>query len=110
MFAFLYEWIRNVAFYIVIITAVIQILPNNTYKKYIHFFTGLVLILLLMTPVLKILGMDNLSNHLQQGKEFEQKMKEIEKETEYLNEVRLEDYLEEENIEVEEIQIGAETK
>ena len=85
MFAFLYEWIRNVAFYIVIITAVIQILPNNTYKKYIHFFTGLVLILLL-------------------------KMKEIEKETEYLNEVRLEDYLEEENIEVEEIQIGAETK
>lgn len=110
MFAFLYEWIRNVAFYIVIITAVIQILPNNTYKKYIYFFTGLVLILLLMTPVLKILGMDNLSNPLQQGKEFEQKMKEIEKETEYLNEVRLEDYLEEENIEVEEIQIGAETK
>lgn len=110
MFAFLYEWIRNVAFYIVIITAVIQILPNNTYKKYIHFFTELVLILLLMTPVLKILGMDNLSNPLQQGKEFEQKMKEIEKETEYLNEVRLEDYLEEENIEVEEIQIGAETK
>lgn len=110
MFAFLYEWIRNVAFYIVIITAVIQILPNNTYKKYIHFFTGLVLILLLMTPVLKILGMDNLSNPQQQGKEFEQKMKEIEKETEYLNEVRLEDYLEEENIEVEEIQIGAETK
>ena len=110
MFAFLYEWIRNVAFYIVIITAVIQILPNKTYKKYIHFFTGLVLILLLMTPVLKILGMDNLSNPLQQGKEFEQKMKEIEKETEYLNEVRLEDYLEEENIEVEEIQIGAETK
>ena len=54
--------------------------------------------------------MDNLSNPLQQGKEFEQKMKEIEKETEYLNEVRLEDYLEEENIEVEEIQIGAETK
>lgn len=110
MFTFLYEWIRNVAFYIVIITAVMQILPNDTYKKYVHFFTGLVLILLLMTPVLKILGMDNLDSPLGQGKKFEQKMREIEKETEYLQEVQLEDYLQEKNIEVEDIEIGSESE
>lgn len=110
MFTFLYEWIRNVAFYIIIITAIIQILPNDTYKKYIHFFTGLVLILLLMTPILKIVGMENLFEPLKQGKEFEQKVKEIEKETEYLQEVQLEDYLQEKKIEVEEIKIGAENK
>lgn len=110
MFIFLYEWIRNVAFYIVIITAIIQILPNDTYKKYVHFFTGLVLILLLMTPVLKIMGMNNLTSPLGQGREFEQKMKEIEKETEYLREVQLEDYLQEKNIEVEDIKIGTENE
>lgn len=109
MFVFLYEWIRNVAFYIVIITAIIQILPNDTYKKYIHFFTGLVLILLLMTPLLKILGMDNLSSPLRQEK-FEQKLEEIEKETQYLQEVQFEDYLHEKNIEVEEVEIGVESK
>ena len=109
MFVFLYEWIRNVAFYIVIITAIIQILPNDTYKKYIHFFTGLVLILLLMTPLLKILGMDNLSSPLRQER-FEQKLEEIEKETQYLQEVQFEDYLHEKNIEVEEVEIGVESK
>lgn len=110
MFTFLYEWIRNVAFYIVIITAVMQILPNDTYKKYVHFFTGLVLILLLMTPVLKILDMDNLDSPLGQGKKFEQKMRGIEKETEYLQEVQLEDYLQEKNIEVEDIEIELESE
>jgi len=87
-----------------------QILPNDTYKKYVHFFTGLVLILLLMTPVLKILGMDNLDSPLGQGKKFEQKMREIEKETEYLQEVQLEDYLQEKNIEVEDIEIELESE
>lgn len=101
MFAFLYEWIRNVAFYLVIITAVIQILPNDTYKKYIHFFTGLVLILLLMTPILKILGMENLSASFWKKEGLKLKMEEIEKETEYLQE---------ENIEVEDIKIGGENK
>lgn len=109
MFAFLYEWIRNVAFYIVIITAIIQILPNDTYKKYIHFFTGLVLLLLLMTPLLKILGMDTLSSALQRG-EFEKKLEELEKETQYLREVQFEDYLHEKKIEVEEVEIGLENK
>ncbi|WP_461810207.1 stage III sporulation protein AF [Faecalimonas sp.] len=101
MFAFLYEWIRNVAFYLVIITAVIQILPNDTYKKYIHFFTGLVLILLLMTPILKILGMENLSASFWKKEGLKLKMEEIEKETEFLQG---------ENIEVEDIKIGGENK
>lgn len=108
MFTFLYEWIRNVAFYLVMITAVIQILPNDTYKKYVHFFTGLVLILLLMTPVLKILGMENFASSLEGGESFEQKIQEMEEETEYLREVQLDDYLQEKNIEVEEIEIGSE--
>lgn len=101
MFVFLYEWIRNVAFYLVIITAIIQILPNDTYKKYIHFFTGLVLILLLMTPILKILGMENLSEPLWKKEGPKLKLEKIEKETENLQG---------ENIEVGDIKIGGENK
>lgn len=52
----LYEWIQNLAFYLVIMTAVLEVLPGNTYKKYIQFFTGLVLILLVVTPILKVTG------------------------------------------------------
>ena len=58
MFAYLYEWIRNVAFYLVLVTALLHVLPEFGYQKYIRFFTGLVLILLVLAPVLKLFQME----------------------------------------------------
>ena len=58
MFAYLYEWIRNVAFYLVLVTALLHVLPRSGYQKYIRFFTGLVLILLVLAPVLKLYQME----------------------------------------------------
>ncbi len=58
MFDFLYEWIQNLAFYLVMVTAVLHAVPGESYKKYVRFFTGLVLILMMLTPLLKIFGSD----------------------------------------------------
>ena len=58
MFAYLYEWIRNVAFYLVLVTALLHVLPRSGYPKYIRLFTGLVLILLVLAPVLKLFQME----------------------------------------------------
>ena len=58
MFAYLYEWIRNVAFYLVLVTALLHVLPRSGYQKYIRFFTGLVLILLVLAPVLRLFQME----------------------------------------------------
>ncbi len=58
MFDYLYEWIQNIAFYLVLVTAALNAVPNKDYRKYIRFFTGLVLILMLMTPVLGVFGAD----------------------------------------------------
>ena len=58
MFAYLYEWIRNVAFYLVLVTALLHVLPRSGYQKYVRFFTGLVLILLVLAPVLKLFQME----------------------------------------------------
>lgn len=41
MIAFFYQWLQNIAFYLILITAIIQIIPNHSYKKYIRFFTGI---------------------------------------------------------------------
>lgn len=94
MFEFLYEWIRNIAFYMVLVTSMIQILPNSTYKKYIRFFTGMILIMLLMTPVLKIFHMEESFDTLFQNESYQQEMKRIKETTKYLEEIHLEDYLE----------------
>lgn len=92
MFEYLYEWIRNIAYYMVLVTAVMQIIPNHDYKKYIRFFTGMVLILLLMTPVLKLFGMEQKFSELYEGKKYEEEIKEIEDSTQYLEELDIADY------------------
>ena len=57
MIAFFYQWLQNIAFYLILITAIIQIIPNHSYKKYIRFFTGLILIVMLSEPIMKAIGM-----------------------------------------------------
>ena len=54
MFEDLYEWLRNISYYLILVTAVTYVLPSGSYRKYIRFFTGLVLIFMLMTPVLNL--------------------------------------------------------
>lgn len=56
MFDYIYEWIQNIAFYLVLVTAVLHAVPGKDYKKYIRFFTGLVLILMILTPLLQVFG------------------------------------------------------
>ena len=56
MFDYLYDWLQDISYYLILVTAVTYVLPSNSYRKYIRFFTGLVLILMLMTPVLHLFG------------------------------------------------------
>ena len=51
----LYGWMRNLACYFIFLSAVMHFLPDNNYKKYIQFYMGLLLILLLLSPVLDFL-------------------------------------------------------
>lgn len=106
MFEYLYEWIQNLAFYMVLVMVVIQILPNTEYKKYVRFFTGLLLILLLATPILKLFGMEKNLSQIYTSPSYEAEMKRIEQATQFLEEVEPTDFLEKETTEVEEIQIG----
>lgn len=54
MFDYLYEWLRNLSFYLILVTAVMYVLPSNGYRKYIRFFTGLVLVFMMLTPVFRL--------------------------------------------------------
>ncbi len=57
---YIYEWIENLAFYMVIVAVGIQMIPDENYKKYIRFFAGMILILLLVEPIVRIFGMNEL--------------------------------------------------
>jgi len=96
MFDYLYEWMQNIAFYLILMTAAIQVIPDNSYKKYIRFFTGLILMVLLVSPVLKLFKVEQAFNDIYDRAAVEQEIKEIEQATEYLQEME-EDYLEQQN-------------
>lgn len=51
------EWIQNISVFLIISAAVLHAVPGKDYRKYIRFFTGIILILLLAEPILELSGM-----------------------------------------------------
>lgn len=84
MFQYLYEWIQDMSVYLILITAVFYALPDSSYKKYVRFFTGIVLIFIMAAPVLKILGADTQVMNFYKSREYEKKIEEMEKAAQYL--------------------------
>ncbi len=52
------EWIQRIAVYVVLITILRSLVGKPQYQQYFRFVSGLVLILLLISPVLRILDGD----------------------------------------------------
>ena len=52
----LYLWIRNLAVFYIFFTAVLNLIPDQKYEKYVRFFMGLLLIFMMSTPIFSILG------------------------------------------------------
>ena len=73
MFEFISQWLKNITFYYIIVTLILQMTPNQEYKKYIQFFTGLILILLLAEPVLNLTEIGaSIEVYEQQMQQFEE--------------------------------------
>lgn len=51
----IYEWVKNMVFFYIWLTAILHILPQNNYQKYVKFFGRLLLVVLILTPLLDFL-------------------------------------------------------
>lgn len=116
-----YEWMKNITYCLIVFIALLQVLPDHGYRKYVQFFTGLVLVLLICTPVMKLLGASDIFSSIYEEnqarleseglKESEDLLEEIESAQivpeEYQGEVPSEEESETKGrVHVEEIQIG----
>lgn len=54
---FLYGWIRDIAFYAILMTVILHLLPEEGQKKYVCFFMGVVLMLVVLSPLLSVAGL-----------------------------------------------------
>lgn len=51
---FLYNYIKNICVFTLVITLVLNIFPDRQYKKYIKLFAGLLLLALIFNPILQL--------------------------------------------------------
>lgn len=93
MFDVIFQWIQNLVFFLVIVTAVLEMLPQKSYHKYVRFYTGMVLILLLASPILKLFGAENLFRDNLKEEEYEQMLREMEWQQQYFSTEEFMDFL-----------------
>ena len=81
MFQYICDWMQRIAYYLVIVTAILHMIPGEEYRRFVRFFTGLILVLLMAGPLLRLFdGNIDLSGIYDQ----EKYRAEIERITEYI--------------------------
>lgn len=56
MSAEIYKWVKNLAVFYILFTALLHLVPSEKYERYVRFFMGILLIFMLSTPLFTILG------------------------------------------------------
>ncbi|WP_028399152.1 stage III sporulation protein AF [Ectobacillus panaciterrae] len=55
---FITEWVRNIIVFLLLATVLHMLLPNSKLQKYVKFIVSLLLIVLILTPIFKLLQTD----------------------------------------------------
>jgi stage III sporulation protein AF len=62
----IYNWIKNIVIYMIINTIIMNLLGDKSYKKYVSIVSGMILVLIVISPLVKLLKLDeNLDYFLQ---------------------------------------------
>lgn len=56
---FLYDWVKNLAVFLIFISIIRNLLPKSHYEKYVKLFTGMLVILLVLQPLSGFLGVQD---------------------------------------------------
>lgn len=55
---YLAQWLKSIVVYFLLVTVVMQILPNETWQKYLKVFIGMILMILILQPVTRFFNLD----------------------------------------------------
>lgn len=92
---YIFEWVKNLVCFYLLITVVLHLLPRKSYQKYVRFFSGILLTILVVSPVLELLGDEEMLRQKISQEEFFQGMDNIKLDTEHLEVTQKEHYLRE---------------
>lgn len=85
----LYGWVRNITYYLILITVITNLLPNKKYEKYIKLFAGMVLILLVLKPLTGSLRLEDKITYYFESISFQNEAEDLKKEILGMEDFRL---------------------
>lgn len=80
-------WIQNIAVFLVVSSAVLHAVPGKDYQKYIRFFIGLILIVMLAEPIMNLAGTAEGFEEIYKDTEYQRNLREIEEAEEFRNKI-----------------------
>lgn len=83
---FIYGWIQDIAFYTILMEVVLHVLPEQGQKKYLQFFMGIVLIILVISPVLSAAGLDGQLDEAYARQTYDQELQEFQRRQQMIKE------------------------
>lgn len=60
MEASIYGWVKDIIFYLILMTMLMNLLPDNKYRKYVRLFAGMLLIIIVVSPISKLFSWNNI--------------------------------------------------
>lgn len=79
-----YNWVKNLAFFAILSTAVLQMIPDQGFQKYVRFFTGLLMVSMLILPIFKVTGKENIFTDIYKSREYREQLEENSKKSQEL--------------------------
>lgn len=73
----LFGWVQDIAFYTLLMVVVLHVLPEKSQRKYLQFFMGIVLMILVISPFLSALGLDRQLNETYARQTYDQELQEF---------------------------------
>lgn len=80
------NWVKPIIYFSIFITVMLQLLPGEKYTKYIRFFAGLLMIVLVMRPVLNLFGEGDFSEKIFNESFYQEQSAEIDLDIEEMEE------------------------
>ncbi len=74
----LLEYIRNIGYFLILMSLVTNVMPDNSYKKYCRMFCGIILVVLVINPFYEFMNYDGDIKDIFVTASYESQVKELE--------------------------------
>jgi stage III sporulation protein AF len=66
----IYAWIKNIVIYMILNTIIMNLLGNKSYKKYVSIASGMILVLIVVSPLAKLLKLEDNLDYFLEANDF----------------------------------------